>query len=353
MRLHVLFVATICLFVASLNQAEAKSLEARQDSTIEDLQPDENVTIIPLIEAIGNPSKRYNMVPYDAVTAYVLYSTCYHVTFWIIDFSNDCTNGKMQIKYSTSLATMPNTWINVARNPYFSFMGYPTFTIALGPFVPCTTVYIVARLRYGLKTRHLGMFSISTSCPCDPCICIGDPHYSDFGDKKFDFNRPCSYVLSTTIQPSNHSLTLIAKHSVGRPSVSIESATIEADGHTVVLEEDGSITIENEPCNGSAFVCPDLTVAVETIDQYTQMLFSLTEKWWILWKKNPHTNRNEIQFEIEDDSPLVGKQTGMLGPKFADNENHPFQGFIMKNGSITFDAIEHGNSWEVSGSCPS
>ncbi|XP_006816272.1 mucin-5B-like [Saccoglossus kowalevskii] len=259
----------------------------------------------------------------------------------------------MQIKYSTSLLTMPSTWINIRRNPFFSYRGHPTFTVVLGPYKPCTTVYIIARLKYGTTTRHLGIFSISTSCPCDPCICIGEPHFTTFEGMCFDFNSDCSYILSQTLQPDAHDFELTANLvSIGGGLSVIESADIVADNHIIYLLEDGTIEIDSQMCDGTAFVVDDLTVAVEIIDQYTQVVFSLTEGWWVLWIKNAKTGHNEIRFEIEDYSPLVGKQRGMLGPKYAANATHTFEGFIKKNGDTTHNIQEFCLSWQVINSCP-
>ncbi|XP_077865724.1 uncharacterized protein LOC102807543, partial [Saccoglossus kowalevskii] len=120
-------------------------------------------------------------------------------------------------------------------------------------------------------------------------------------------------------------------------------------GNFSVSTDDGSIQVGGVLVSGTTFVTSDGNIEIQVISEYMRLIFSVTAKWWILWIKNEQTKRNEIRFEIKDNSVLVEKQCGMLGPKYVDNTLHPFVGFIKPNGAITNDAIEHGNSWVVIG----
>ncbi|XP_002730949.1 uncharacterized protein LOC100374453 [Saccoglossus kowalevskii] len=352
---------SICVIIASLcNDVHGKSVKKRAEAEAEVTGTDSGITLMSLEEAVEN----YNLggtelskrqlpgIHPDAVVLYALMPTCTNILLWIFDFTKDFYGGVMQIKYSTDLANMPPTWTDINQFPV-DYFGSPSWITNIGPFKPCTTVHISVQLEKNGDTAYLGNFSTSTDCPCDCTSCIGEPHYTTFENIRFDFNGPCSYILTDTCLQASHSLKMIVKHVFVKANVeSIESATVIADGHTLDLLDDGSIQVDGVLVSDTTFITNDGNVQVQVLSQYVKAIFSVTAKWWILWIKNSQTKRNEIRFEIKDNSVLVEKQCGMLGPKYLDKTQHPFLGFIMPNGAITNDATEHGNSWVVLGSCP-
>nr|XP_006811780.1 PREDICTED: uncharacterized protein LOC100374905 [Saccoglossus kowalevskii] len=299
---------SICVIIASLcNDVHGKSVKKRAEAEAEVTGTDAGITLMSLEEAVENynlggtefSKRQLPPIHPDTVVLYVLFATCTHVIFWISDFTDEFIGGVMQIKYATDLTDMPTTWTDINQNTFYLF-GRPLWTIEIGPYKPCTTVHISAQLEKNGDTNYLGNFSVTTA----------------------------------NVE-------------------SIESATVIADGNTLDLLDDGSIQVGGVLVSGTTFISNDGNIQVQVISQYVKAIFSVTAKWWILWIKNPQTNRNEIRFDIHDNSVLVEKQCGMLGPKYLDKTQHPFLGFIMPNGAITNDAIEHGNSWVVIGRCVS
>ncbi|XP_077870622.1 uncharacterized protein LOC100376083 [Saccoglossus kowalevskii] len=346
----VLVVFTIITILG--NDVDGKSFQKREDDTV----PDPDLTIQPLEEIMKSmnattSSKR--QMGQETRVAYVLYASCTNIAFWTIDFTDRFEGGQMFIKVYTDPNLVPNDWTAVSQNMFFRYMDHATFTITIGPYDPCTNVTIITELVKSGETKRLGSFSIQTECPCKSGNGHGDPHYTTYGDKKIDFNGPCSYILTDTCQEAEHSLKLVVKHESVSASVRrIESATVYADGHVVNLMNNGDISVDGQLRNGTTFMTDDLAVGTLTVRERTKMMiFSLTGKWWIEWKCNPKTHRNSLDVDINSDSVLIRKMCGLFGPKYPPGEKHAFKGYELPDGSVTMDIKELGNSWVEENSC--
>nr|XP_006816035.1 PREDICTED: IgGFc-binding protein-like [Saccoglossus kowalevskii] len=288
------------------------------------------------------------------VVVYTVFATCEYVTFWVMDLSGKFKGGWLDIKSYTDPKHIPNKWTVVYKNPVFSFLGSTTFTMAFGPYEPCTTTYIQSQLRKPKCSKAVGSFSLQTDCPCDPGCGQGDPHYERFDNHRIQYSGPCSYILAQTCKESSYKMKVVAKHgevvkSSQNGARRIESAEITAQGNTIILNDKG-IILNGVKVDG-ANITADASAGIQLINNSTHIIFSISGDWWIEWMKVRQNGNHRLIVGIHKNSTLIGNLCGLLGNKLPDNQTEDFKGFQMANGAYTHDVNELGDSWVVTGSC--
>nr|XP_061820601.1 mucin-2-like [Nerophis lumbriciformis] len=191
--------------------------------------------------------------------------------------------------------------------------------------VDCNTCYCAGR-----------KFSCSTKV-CDAvCRVYGDGHYITFDDKRFDFSGQCEYTLLQDYcgdTQSNGSFRIISENVPCGTTGTTCSKTIK-----IFLEEDEfQLKEENfHVIKGSQKVSP---ARVYNMGLY--LVLTLQPGLALMWDR-------KTSLFIKLAPPFQGHVCGLCGNYDGNIKND----FTKRSQEVVTDALEFGNSWKASSSCP-
>ncbi|KAM4618231.1 mucin-5B-like [Polymixia lowei] len=176
-----------------------------------------------------------------------------------------------------------------------------------------------------------------TDLQCDgSCAIYGEGHYITFDDKRFSFNGDCGYIF-TQDHCSNNTNGTFRVLTENIPCGTIENTCSTAIklflGNTeIVLSEENIKVIKH---TGGV----DIPYKVHTIGIY--LVIEAKNGLILIWNK-------KTALMIKLSSTFKGKVCGLCGNYDGNVKND----FTTRKKEVVVEALEFGNSWKVSPSCP-
>ncbi|XP_077862547.1 BMP-binding endothelial regulator protein-like, partial [Saccoglossus kowalevskii] len=175
-----------------------------------------------------------------------------------------------------------------------------------------------------------------------------DPHVTTFDGVKYEFQGPCTYVLTQDCSDINNPLFQITADFRGKYSelkskylTRIDAVNININGNQIVRILKDNTFLINGKLTKSYTVIGDNDGTVDIKDGHpTVTLYKVGLS--LTWLKE--TSAVDISFT---GSEMRGNVCGLLG----NNNGNPDDDLMTPNGNIVSDVYEFGESWTVPGSC--
>ncbi|KAM9854685.1 uncharacterized protein ACBR49_003213 [Aulostomus maculatus] len=176
-----------------------------------------------------------------------------------------------------------------------------------------------------------------TSHECDgTCTIYGEGHYITFDDKKFSFNGDCGYVFTQDfcIDDKDGTFRVLAESIPCGTSESICSTSIKlylGNNEIVLSEENARVIKQNKGI--------DIPFNIHSIGIY--LVIEAKNGLVLIWNK-------KTTLMIKLSANFKGKVCGLCGNYDGNIKND----FTTRNKEVVVEALEFGNSWKVSPTCP-
>ncbi|KAM6960634.1 mucin-5B-like [Aplochiton taeniatus] len=177
-----------------------------------------------------------------------------------------------------------------------------------------------------------------TEKQCDgTCTIYGEGHFLTFDDKRFSFNGDCEYTLTQDYCNNNPDGTfrvITENIPCGTTGTTCSTAIKLFLGENEIVLSEETIKVVKQS-NG---VDP-IPYKVHTIGIY--LVIEAENGLVLIWDK-------KTSLIIRLSSVLKGQVCGLCGNYDGNSQND----FTTRNQEVVVDAVEFGNSWRVSSSCP-
>ncbi|KAM3608784.1 uncharacterized protein V6R79_004601 [Siganus canaliculatus] len=176
-----------------------------------------------------------------------------------------------------------------------------------------------------------------TDRDCDgACTIYGEGHHITFDEKKFYFNGDCGYVFAQDYcdDNMNGSFRVLTETIPCGTTESICSTAIKlylGNKEMILSEENIRVVQQNSG--------EDIPYQVHTMGIY--LVIEAKNGFILIWNK-------KTTITIKLSSAFKGKACGLCGNYDGNIKND----FTTRNKEVVVDALEFGNSWKVSESCP-
>ncbi|XP_078112357.1 LOW QUALITY PROTEIN: mucin-5B-like [Sander vitreus] len=172
---------------------------------------------------------------------------------------------------------------------------------------------------------------------CDgTCTIYGEGHYITFDDKKFSFNGDCGYVFAKDYcgDDMNGTFRVLTESIPCGTTESICSTAIKLylGNHEIVLSEENVRVIKQSKG-------VDIPYQVHTMGIY--LVIEAKNGLVLIWNK-----KTTLMIQLK--STFKGKVCGLCGNYDGNIKND----FTTRNKEVVVEALEFGNSWKVSPTCP-
>ncbi|XP_035858685.1 mucin-5AC-like isoform X2 [Sander lucioperca] len=172
---------------------------------------------------------------------------------------------------------------------------------------------------------------------CDgTCTIYGEGHYITFDDKKFSFNGDCGYVFAKDYcgDDMNGTFRVLTESIPCGTTESICSTAIKLylGNHEIVLSEENVRVIKQSQG-------VDIPYKVHTMGIY--LVIEAKNGLVLIWNK-----KTTLMIQLK--STFKGKVCGLCGNYDGNIKND----FTTRNKEVVVEALEFGNSWKVSPTCP-
>ncbi|XP_033646303.1 IgGFc-binding protein-like isoform X2 [Asterias rubens] len=171
------------------------------------------------------------------------------------------------------------------------------------------------------------------------CTAYGDPHYSSFDNKKFDFQGRCRYILAESAKKSTlPGFKVIVKHfspSFNSRVTFTDEVTVHVSGLVIELLQDKEVRVNGMVVNPPAHPAPEVSIEISGKRVIVTTNFTLVVAW---------DGENSVGVSI---SAMYFNQTqGLCGTYDGDQTTD----FKTPDGEIVDGEGEFGNRW-VYGEC--
>ncbi|XP_032379931.1 mucin-5AC [Etheostoma spectabile] len=172
---------------------------------------------------------------------------------------------------------------------------------------------------------------------CDgTCTIYGEGHYITFDDKKFSFNGDCGYVFAKDYcgDDMNGTFRVLTESIPCGTTGSVCSTAIKLylGNHEIVLSEENVRVIKQSKG-------VDIPYQVHTMGIY--LVIEAKNGLVLIWNK-----KTTLMIQLK--STFKGKVCGLCGNYDGNIKND----FTTRNKEVVVEALEFGNSWKVSPTCP-
>ncbi|KAK2145704.1 hypothetical protein LSH36_662g04064 [Paralvinella palmiformis] len=183
-----------------------------------------------------------------------------------------------------------------------------------------------------------------------PCTGWGDPHYTTFDKRRFDFQGTCHYVLSEPCHDVNTSDKLVtyrvlAKNEYrnrvqrNRRVSQTKSILVEVYGYSVELRQLGRVSSNGVEQTLPVYIHNAEATRPGSFIEVRQLVdgVSLTTDFGLYVHFD---GKNRFRLTLADS--YAGEVCGLCG----DFNGDPSNDFLMSNGSMATDVSHFGNSWK-------
>ncbi|KAM3849863.1 uncharacterized protein ACN63O_020389 [Diretmus argenteus] len=174
-----------------------------------------------------------------------------------------------------------------------------------------------------------------TSLQCDgTCTIYGEGHYITFDEKKFSFNGNCDYILAQDYCGMDGTFRVLTEDIPCGATDSTCSTAIKLflGNNEIILSEEHIKVVKQS--KGA-----EIPFQVHTIGVY--LVIEAKNGLILIWNK-------KTTLMIKLSSAFKGKVCGLCGNYDGNVKND----FTTRNKEVVVEALEFGNSWKVSPSCP-
>ncbi|XP_042201484.1 zonadhesin-like [Callorhinchus milii] len=167
------------------------------------------------------------------------------------------------------------------------------------------------------------------------CTASGDPHYTSFDKKKFNFHGNCTYVMSQTCNSTQTPFSVYAsnEHRNGKKTVSyVKAVYVQVYGITVSILKKKVVQV-----NGKTVTVPINPVREVTIKPSGKHVVVQTDFGLIVRYDGKH------HMDIKVPSNYADELCGLCG----DYNGSPSDDFRTPEGKLVKGVNDFGNSWNV------
>lgn len=180
-------------------------------------------------------------------------------------------------------------------------------------------------------------FVKNTDCiTASTCSSTGDPHYTTFDRRRYDFMGRCQYILAK--DTGNNFVVLQDNEACngGRPSCT-KSLTVLVNGLHIQIDKGNRVSVDGQP------------TLINSVNVVRQGIRIYRAGRLVKVQADGLTVQYDGMYNVYVtlDDRYRGKTLGLCG-NFNGNPNDDF---IKRNNQLTNDARDFGNSWKVSSSC--
>ncbi|KAM8881606.1 zonadhesin, like [Synchiropus picturatus] len=171
------------------------------------------------------------------------------------------------------------------------------------------------------------------------CIASGDPHYTTFDKRKYDFMGNCTYLMSS---PCNSTLPHFEVHvenenRFNRPTISyVKAVHVYVDGVKISILKDGIVQVNGTNVNVPVSPVPSVSVFKSGKHYTVKMNFGVTVRY----------DGNHFM-----DIKVINDYEGTLCGLCGDYDGNPKDDFRKPGGSMAANANEFGHSWNTDPEC--